>query len=160
MTKRFLSLHPHERANLSVVLYNCDSARPYALVDKIAELHEDDEDMRCQIILRHNSGAKPRELYEKIIESSDADADSFVTSEATKDFMARLRIGIMADQAPVRDPKDGPSTDIVSCKDVIARHAGVEWYAEAAGPVDSATFIPARWSRRRPSATDDMKSVV
>jgi S-DNA-T family DNA segregation ATPase FtsK/SpoIIIE len=161
LTKRFLSLYPHERANLSVVLYNCDSARlPYALVDKIAELHEDDEDMRCQIILRHNSGVKLRELYEKIIESSDADVDSFVTSEATKDFMARLRIGIMADQAPVRDPKDGPSTDIVFLQDVIARHAGVEWYAEAAGPVDSATFIPARWSRRRPSATDDMKSVV
>ena len=54
------------------------------------------------------SGVKLRELYEKIIESSDADVDSFVTSEATKDFMARLRIGIMADQAPVRDPKDGP----------------------------------------------------
>ena len=27
LTKRFLSLYPHERANLSVVLYNCDSAR-------------------------------------------------------------------------------------------------------------------------------------
>jgi hypothetical protein len=60
-----------------------------------------------------NDGAKLRELYERIIESSDADVDSFVTSEATKDFMARLRIGIMADQAPVSDPKDGPPTDIV-----------------------------------------------
>ena len=27
LTKRFLDLYPHERANLSVVLYNCDSAR-------------------------------------------------------------------------------------------------------------------------------------
>lgn len=52
LTKRFLDLYPHERANLSVVLYNCDSARlPYALVDKMAELHEDEEDMRCQIVL-------------------------------------------------------------------------------------------------------------
>ena len=33
------------------------------------------------------------------------DADSFVSSEAAKDFMARLRIGIMADQAPAPDPK-------------------------------------------------------
>jgi hypothetical protein len=78
LTKRFLSLYPHERANLSVVLYNCDSARlPYSLVEKMNELHEDDDDMRCQIILRHRDGAKLRELYEKIIESSDADADSF-----------------------------------------------------------------------------------
>ena len=161
LTKRFLSLYPHERTNLSVVLYNCDSARlPYALVDKMNELHEDEDDMRCQIILRHRDGAKLRELYEKIIESSDADADSFVSSEAAKDFMARLRIGIMADQAPVPDPKDGPPADMVFLQDVIARHAGVEWYTETCVPVDSETFIPARWSRRRPSPSDDMKSVV
>ena len=161
LTKRFLDLYPHERANLSVVLYNCDSARlPYALVDKMAELHEDEEDMRCQIVLRHRDGVKLRELYEKIIESSDADVDSFVTSEATKDFMARLRIGIMADQAPVSDPKDGPPADIVFLQDVIARHAGLDWYLEACDPVETDSFIPARWSRRRPSATDDMKSVA
>ncbi len=161
LTKRFLSLYPHERANLSVVLYNCDSARlPYSLVDKMNELHEDEDDMRCQIILRHRDGAKLRELYEKIIESSDADADTFVSSEAAKDFMARLRIGIMADQAPVPDPKDGPPADMVFLQDVIARHAGLEWYTETCVPVDSATFIPARWSRRRPSPSDDMKSVV
>lgn len=161
LTKRFLSLYPHERTNFSVVLYNCDSARlPYALVDKMNELHEDEEDMRCQIILRHRDGMKLRELYEKIIESSDADADSFVSSEAAKDFMARLRIGIMADQAPVPDPKDGPPADMVFLQDVIARHAGLEWYPETCVLVESAAFIPARWSRRRPSAMDDMKSVV
>ncbi|MHB8521006.1 MAG: FtsK/SpoIIIE domain-containing protein [Limisphaerales bacterium] len=161
LTKRFLALYPHERANLSLVLYNCDSARlPYALVDKMNELHEDEEDMRCQIVLRHREGMKLRELYEKIIESSDADADSLVSSEVAKDFMARLRIGIMADQAPVPDPKDGPPADIVFLQDVIARHAGLDWYPETCIPVESATFIPARWSRRRPSATDDMKSVV
>jgi len=161
LIKRFLSLYPHEQANLSVVLYNCDSARlPYALVEKMNELHEDQEDMRCQIVLRHRDKMKLRELYEKIIESSDADADSFVSSEASKDFMARLRIGIMADQAPVPDPKDGPPSDIVFLQDVIARHAGLDWYFETSVPAGSATLIPARWSRRRPAATDDMKSVV
>jgi len=161
LTKRYLSLYPHERTNLSVVLYNCDSARlPNSLVTKITELHEDEEDMRCQIILRHRDGIKLRELYEKIIEASDSDADAFVSSEAAKDFMARLRIGIMADQAPVPDPKDGPPVDIVFLEDVIARHAGLDWYLETSNAVDAATFIPARWSRRRPSPTDDMKSVV
>ena len=66
----------------------------------------------------------------------------------------------MADQAPVRDPKEGPPTDIVFLQDVIARHASVEWYTETSFPVQSASFIPARWARRRPSAMDDMKSVV
>jgi S-DNA-T family DNA segregation ATPase FtsK/SpoIIIE len=161
LTKRYLSLYPHESANLSVVLYNCDSARlPYALVDKMTELHEDEEDMRCQIILRHRDGVKLGQLYEKIIESSNGDADSFVSSEASKDFMARLRIGIMADQAPVRDPKEGPATDIVFLQDVIARHAVLEWYSESCFAIPSTTFVPARWARRRPSAMDDMKSVV
>ena len=161
VAKRFLSLYPHERANLSVVLYNCDSARlPYALVDRMSELHEDDEEMRCQIILRHRDGMKLRTVYEQIIESSHGDADAFVSSEAAKDFMARLRIGIMADQAPVPDPKDGPPMDIVFLQDVIARHAELDWYPEACVPVAMDTFIPARWSRRRPSASDEMKSVV
>ena len=71
-----------------------------------------------------------------------------------------VRIGIMADQAPVPDPKDGPPADMVFLQDVIARHAGMEWYTETCVPVDSASFIPARWSRRRPSPSDDMKSVV
>ena len=66
----------------------------------------------------------------------------------------------MADQAPVSDPKDGPPADIVFLQDVIARHAGLDWYLEACEPVDADSFIPARWSRRRPSATDDMKSVA
>jgi DNA segregation ATPase FtsK/SpoIIIE, S-DNA-T family len=83
-----------------------------------------------------------------------------VSSEASKDFMARLRIAIMADQAPVPDPKDGPPHDIVFLQDVIARHARLEWYPEKCDPVASASFIPARWSRRRPAATDDMKSVA
>ncbi len=83
-----------------------------------------------------------------------------MSSEAAKDFMARLRIGIMADQAPVPDPKDGPPSDIVFLQDVIARHAGLEWYLETCVCVDTANFIPARWSRRRPSPIDDMKSVV
>jgi len=161
LTKRFLVLYPHERANLTIVLYNCDSARlPYALVDKMNEMNEDDEDMRCQIILRHRDGQKLRELYENIVESSDNDADSFVSSEASKDFMARLRIGIMADQAPIPDPKDGPPADIVFLQDVIARHSRLEWYEESNIPVDSMSFIPALWSRRRPAAIDDMKSVI
>ena len=161
LIKKYLSLYPHEQANFTVVLYNCDSARlPQAIVDKIHEIHEDKEDMRCQVILRHRDRQKLRDLYEKIIESSENDADSFVASEATRDFMARLRIGIMVDQAPVPDPKDGPPADIVFLQDVIARHAKLEWYPAIARPEENESLIPARWSRRRPSAVDDMKSVV
>ena len=156
-----LALHPHEQANLSVVLYNCDSSRlPQSVVDKFGDLHEEDEDVRCQIILRHTDHGQLRDLYREILESSDANVDAFSASEATQDFMARLRIGILVDQAPPPNPKDGCPYDIVFSQDVIARHARVEWYPESAKPLVLENLVPPRWSRRRPAAKDDMKSVV
>lgn len=161
LVQRYLELQPHEQANLQIVLYNCDSARlPQAVVDKIGALHELEDEIRCQVILRHRDPKRLRSLYEKIVETSDGDADSFNASEATRDFMARLRIGIMADQAPPPSKKEGLPTDIVFSQDVIARHARVEWYSENARPASRDSLVPARWSRRRPAALDDMKSVV
>jgi len=155
------TLHPHEQANLSVVLYNCDSSRlPLAVVDKLGSLNQDEEDARCQVVLRHRDPQQLARLYEEIVEVSDGDGDAFVASETTRDFMARLRIGISADQAPAPNPRDGCPEDIVFCQDVIARHARLEWYLVDARPAEPATFNPAQWSRRRPIATGDMKSVT
>ena len=159
--QRYLALFPHEQANLSTVLYNCDAASlPQAVVNQINELHEDDNDMRCEVILRHRDRTKLHKLYEAILEAADADTDGFVSSEASRDFMARLRIGIMADQAPIPNPRDGPRTDLVFLHDVIARRAKIEWYREDATPVELSTLVPSRWSRRRPSPTDEEKSIV
>jgi S-DNA-T family DNA segregation ATPase FtsK/SpoIIIE len=161
MVQRYLALFPHERANLSIVLYNCDSASlPQAVVNRVNELHEEDEDMRCEVVLRHRDKEKLHRLYEQILEAYDADTDGFIASEASSDFMARLRIGIMADEAPVPDQKDGPSRDIVFLHDVISRHAILEWYREDAKPVPIDQLVPARWSRRRPSPRDEEKSIV
>lgn len=161
MIQRYLALFPHEQANLSAVLYNCDAASlPQAVVNKINELHEEDEDMRCEVLLRHRDRAKLHRLYENILESTDNESDGFIAGEASREFMARLRIGIMADEAPVPDPKDGPRADLVFLHDVIARRAKLEWYREDAVPVDLATIVPPRWSRRRPSPRDEEKSIV
>lgn len=161
LVQRYLTLHPHEHANMSVVLFNCDSARlPQAVVDRIGQLYEDEEDVRCQVLLRHGDAGRLRDLYRAIISQGDADVDSFNASEATQDFMARLRICIIADQAPPPNPKDGCPYDIVFSQDVIARHSQVEWYPETATPVSLDALVPARWSRRRAAAIDDMKSVV
>ncbi len=158
---RYLTLYPHKQANLSVVLYNCDSARlPQAVVDKIASVYEDEEDVRCQVILRHRDEKRLRSLYERIVEMSDTNPDAFSASEAQQDFMARLRIAILADQAPAPTPQDGCFADIAFSQDVIARHAHLEWYYETANPLPVAQLVPPRWSRRRAAAKDDMKSVV
>jgi S-DNA-T family DNA segregation ATPase FtsK/SpoIIIE len=120
----------------------------------------DDDELRCQVILRHRDAKHLRALYEKIVEAADADTDSFNASEATRDFMARLRIGIMADQAPAPSPKEGLPNDIAFSQDVISRHARLEWHYEDASFIDFESWIPPRWSRRKPTSVDDMKSVV
>jgi DNA segregation ATPase FtsK/SpoIIIE, S-DNA-T family len=158
---RYLALQPHEQANLSVVLYNCDSSRlPLAVVEKLAVLQQDEEDIRCHVVLRHRDPKRLARLYEQIVDASDSDGDAYVSSETTRDFMARLRIGISADQAPPPDPRDGCPNDIVFSQDLIARHGKLEWYPEKARPADPVTLNPAQWSRRRPLAAGDMKSVV
>ena len=161
LLNQYVSLHPHERANLSLVLFNSDSSRlPQAVVEKIGSLHEDDEEMQCQIILRHTDPRRLRHLYQEIIESADEDVDSYSPSEATQDFLARLRIGILVDQAAAPDEKDGCPHDVSFSQDVIARHAELEWYSEVCQPVLIEDLVPPRWSRRRPAAKDDLKSVV
>ena len=161
LLRQYISLYPHERSNLSLVLFNSDSSRlPQTVVEKIGAIHEDDEEVHCQIILRHTEPRRLRSLYQEIVEDSDTDVDSYNASEATQDFLARLRIGILADQAPPPDPKDGCPHDISFSQDVIARHAKLEWYLEAYKPVPIEELIPPRWSRRRPAAKDDLKSIV
>jgi S-DNA-T family DNA segregation ATPase FtsK/SpoIIIE len=161
LVRRYLKLHPHEQNNLSVVLYNCDSARlPTAVVEKMGALNADDEEVRCQVVLRHREGDRLRALYEDIVDSGDGDPDSYNASEATQDFMARLRISIMADHAPPPDPRDGCPADLVFSQDVVARRARVEWYRQSARPVAPMALQPSRWSRRRPASLHDMKSVV
>ncbi|AKD58688.1 hypothetical protein SD10_20735 [Spirosoma radiotolerans] len=161
LVSRYLALQPHESANLSVVLYDCDSARlPQAVVNQIGRMNEEDEDVRCQIVLRHHDPKKLHSLYERIVEASDTDPDAYSTSEATRGFMARLRISISADQAPAPNEHEGPPNDIVFLQDVIARHATVDWFRENVHTIPLLELVPAHWSRRRPSPTGDMKSVV
>src|SRR5262249_29251837 len=126
LLQRYLALYPHEHANLSVVLYNCDSARlPQAVVERVGTMYEAEEDVRCQVLLRHGDASRLRDLYTEIIRSADGNVDAFNGSEATQDFMARLRICIIADQAPPPDAAGGRPYDIVFLQDVIARHARV-----------------------------------
>ena len=160
LVRRYLALHPHERANMSVVLFNCDSARlPQAVVEKVGTIHEDDEETRCQVLLRHVDAQRLRDVYRSIL-SSDTTADAYSASEATQDFMAKLRISVIADQAPPPNLQDGCPYDIVFSQDVISRHAAIWWYPESADPADFRTHLPSRWSRRRPAAADDLKSAV
>lgn len=145
---------------MSLVLYNCDSARlPQQVVEGMSALRED-EDIRCQVMMRHTNSARLREIYRSILTDNSDTGQLLSPSEATQDFMARLRISVIADQAAPPDPRDGRPYDIVFSQDVISRHAALEWYSESGEAADIAALLPARWSRRRPAAKDDLKSAV
>jgi S-DNA-T family DNA segregation ATPase FtsK/SpoIIIE len=163
IVRRYLELQPHESANLSLVLYDCDSARlPEATVDALGNLYEEDDEVRCQIILRHHNTERLHQLYEKLLEGSEGDTDSFISSEASRDFMARLRIGVMADSAPIHSSEDGPPADIVFLQDVIARLADATWLQEPVASYEPELLhhVPSRHSRRRPATKDDLRSVL
>lgn len=162
--RRYVELLPHEKTNLSVVLYQTDSIKlPQAIVNKLSEeLQDDREEVRCQVVLRHRNGQKLAQLYEQMLESSDADPDAFIASEISQDFMARLRISVMSNDVPATTPTEGKFADIVFLQDAISRQAKVVWQPS---PLDSNTteissHSPARWVRKRPSAKDELKSTV
>jgi len=164
LTRRYLELLPHEKTNLTVVLYNCDSTRlPQAVVTKLAEMEESEEEVRCQVTLRHKNPEKLNRLYREMIESFDADPDAYVASEMSRDYLAKLRIGVMADEAPpARDEKEGRVADIVFLQDVISRLAEEKWEPTPRTQSYPALLehVPPRWSRKRVLQKGDLKSTA
>jgi DNA segregation ATPase FtsK/SpoIIIE, S-DNA-T family len=164
IVRRYVELLPHEKTNLSVVLYQTDSIKlPQAIVNKLSEeLQDNREEVRCQVILRHRNGQKLAQLYEQMLESSDADPDAFIASEVSQDFMARLRISVMSNDVPATNPREGKFADIVFLQDAISRQAKVVWQLSTFDSETSTllTHSPARWARKRPSAKDELRSTV
>jgi DNA segregation ATPase FtsK/SpoIIIE, S-DNA-T family len=162
--RRYVELLPHEKTNLSVVLYQTDSIKlPQAIVNKLSEeLQNNHEEVRCQVILRHRDRQKLSQLYEQMLESSDADPDAFIASEISQDFMARLRISVMSNDVPTMNPREGKFADIVFLQDAISRQAKFVWPTSPFNSEmsDILAHSPARWARKRPSARDELKSTV
>ncbi|MDV3000421.1 MAG: hypothetical protein N5P05_002027 [Chroococcopsis gigantea SAG 12.99] len=157
--KRYLELLPHEKTNLSVIIYECDSTRlPQAVVTKLNELQGDYKDIRCQVILTHREYEKLSPLYEQLLQSSEADQEEFIASEAEIDFMARLRISVMPNKTLLESTEK--EADIVFLQDIISRRAETIWQSAPlpdSNP-DILKHVPSRWSKKRPAAKDDLKS--
>lgn len=163
LVQRYLELMPHEKTNLSVTLYNCDSIRlPQAVVSHLSGMLDSQDEARCQIILRHSDSKELANLYRQLLESSESNPDALIQSEISKDFIARLRLGLRADPIPEAEPGGSKSTDIVFLQEAISRRAQEGWercsLREAAPSMLS--HVPARWSYRKPSIKDDLKSTV
>ena len=157
----YLDLQPHERDNLSVVLFNCDSELlPQAVVEEIKDLSEDEEqDAMCQVLLAHSDKPKLRALFRSLTKASET-SDSFNTSEATREFMARLRINIMVSDAASSRPQDAQPYDIVFAEGTIARQARLDWEEIQIDHRPAESVKPSSWSRRKPMRSGAITSSV
>lgn len=155
----YLRLQPHERDNLSIVLYNCDAAAlPQAVVDAIRSLAGDDAEAMCQVTLRHTDEDRLRDVYRQLVMAQSGE-DDLHASEATRDFMSRLRISIMVNQGPT-SASDGPPFDIVFCHDVISRQARSTWTETERRELPYSSIRSAEWARRLPVRPGERDAVM
>lgn len=148
---RYLDLQPHERANLSIMLYNCDAAGlPLATVNALGSVHEDE--VHCNVLVRHRDRSKLNKVYTDLLDQSGNDPDAIVVSETSLNFMSKLRIGVMLEGSTGRRAPDERSVDVAFLHDVVSRQAREAWFSVPRNDETDpsiADHVPPRWSYRR-----------
>jgi S-DNA-T family DNA segregation ATPase FtsK/SpoIIIE len=161
VVRRYLDLQPHERANLAVALYSCDSAGlPLATVNALSSLHEDE--VRCNVVLRHQDSRKLEQLYSELIERTDADSDALVASETSQNFMSKLRVSIMLEGTTAPASAGEKQVDIAFLQDVVARQGSLRFLEIS--PADPAptllAHVPPSWSYKRFASEEEFHATV
>jgi S-DNA-T family DNA segregation ATPase FtsK/SpoIIIE len=149
--EEYLRLQPHERDNLSVALYNCDSASlPSAVVTQINAFNDKrlDDEVTCQLFLMHRDEDHLRNIYRELVGQGTGSAESS-PAEATGDFLSKVRVNIVAANAI---PKSGRSQpiDIAYCKDLVSRKAKLNWVRRTRIVRTPEDLQPHQWSRKLP----------
>ncbi|MGI4796554.1 MAG: FtsK/SpoIIIE domain-containing protein [Janthinobacterium lividum] len=160
LLERYLELQPHERSNLSIMLYNCDAAGlPLATANALSAVH-DQEEVHCNILVRHRERARLAHVYSELLEKAEGDPDTVVVSETSRNFMSKLRIGVMLDTGANPTPGKGREIDVAFLHDVVSRQAREQWFSVPATEHNPGLLehVPARWSYRRVTAEDELKA--
>lgn len=160
LLERYLDLQPHECSNLSIMLYNCDAAGlPLATVNAMTSV-QDQEEVHCNVLVRHRDRSRLSRIYTELLERSESDPDAVVVSETSRNFMSKLRIGVMLDSGIATSTASGREIDVAFLHDVVSRQAREQWF-----PVPKATsnpslleHVPSRWSYRRVTGEDELKA--
>ena len=151
----YLRLQPHQRNNLSVLLYNCDSpSLPRALVNKLNKVNSarEDDKITCQVLLMHREDDHLQSIYKDlVVRSANGDPDP---TEATGDFLSKVRINITAASRVKRMGRSQP-VDIAYCRDIISALAKDDWRNITRETVAAVDLQPHRWSRRMPVSQGD-----
>lgn len=162
LLERYISLQPHEAANLSILLYNADAAAlPLATVQQLANFQEQDQ-IHCNVTVRHQDGSKLRRIYSELVSKADQDPDVPVVSETSENFVSKLRISISPPNSELGPSADGVRPfDIAFLHDVVSRTASTEWIAlDQMNDRTSFDHAPSRWSYRNVSGENELKSTT
>lgn len=161
LVDRYIDLQPHERANLSIMLYNSDAAGlAMATVNALNSVQDQDE-VQCNVLVRHRDRPRLAGVYTEMLERAEGDPDAVVVSETSRNFMSKLRIGVMLDAAGVA-PDEFRPVDIAFLHDVVSRQAKLGWFRVPPGGAepDLLDHVPARWSYRRVTAEDELRATT
>src|SRR5690606_36907083 len=111
-----------------ILLYNADAAAlPLATIRELASLQNEDQ-INCNVSVRHQDASKLRKIYAELVNKSDADPDLPVVSETSANFMSKLRISVSPPNVNYPALRDGfRPYDIAFLHDVVSRTATVEW---------------------------------
>lgn len=157
---QYLDLQPHEHADLSLLLYNCDSASlPLKTVDVLGSV-QDGRNVYCSVVLRHRDRERLANVYKELIDQTGEDPDMVAPSEAASDFMSKLRIGILLQESrPTHRIEGERPFDMAFMHDVISRQAKITW-TKLEDPIhrNILTHVPPRWPYTRLSAEDELKA--
>lgn len=126
---------------------------PCIAVEALTTLQE--SEIHCNVTLRHRDRRSLQRVYNDLLEQSDADPDAPVASETSRNFMAKLRVGIRIDP-PGRTPDDCRQVDIAYLQDVVARRARVQWPQLPIVPTTASilTHVPPRWAYKAPTTSE------
>ncbi|KQP52455.1 hypothetical protein ASF41_12435 [Methylobacterium sp. Leaf111] len=147
----YLKLRPHERANFSVVILNADSENlPLAMAKGLSRRVEDDSEIRCELVVTDDDPIRLRQVYERQNRRISHEIDTSLASEAARNFLSRLRVGIFSPETLAQETQK--ANDVVLLQDVIARSSKVRWTKgfDDGTSEEIATFVPTARSKRRP----------
>lgn len=151
VANEYLKLRPHERANFSVVILNADSENlPLAMANGLSRRVEDDSEIRCELVVTDDDPIRLRQVYERQNRRISHEIDTSLASEAARNFLSRLRVGIFSPETLAQETQK--ANDVVLLQDVIARSSKVRWTKgfDDGTSEDLATFVPTARSKRRP----------
>lgn len=160
VVKDYVTLHPHEKDNLSVLLHSVSAARfPQAVVDEFARSAGAElAGAKCRLALRDPDGQRLQTHYRDFVGAMGENGHG---AETDLTFLSRFGVTAVGGHANSGNIKPG-DMDIAFLYDRVSAAASVRWHALSStltgAPVDLASQWPAHWSKKLPSDATRMRS--